>query len=160
MTNVRKVAESYIGQKEIHGNQGFINKDFEKKMRECGFYTGAPWCAFFAKLVWKESGTERYKLIAGSALQTMRNFVKSENIVLTNKPNVGAIAIYRTYKNGKVQTTGHVAIVIDSNDSGFTTIEGNTNASGGREGIEVALKKRSYKFYEPNGLQLMGFINY
>lgn len=160
MSNVRQVAESYIGQKEIHGNQGFIDKDFEKKMRACGFYTGAPWCAFFAKLVWKESGTERYKLIAGSALQTMRNFVKAENLALTAKPNVGAIAIYRTMKNGKAQTTGHVAIVIDSNDLGFTTVEGNTNAKGGREGIEVALKKRSYKFYEPNGLQLMGFINF
>jgi hypothetical protein len=53
-----------------------------------------------------------------------------------------------------------VAVVVGFNDLGFTTVEGNTNASGGREGIEVALKKRSYKFYEPNGLQLMGFINY
>jgi hypothetical protein len=63
-------------------------------------------------------------------------------------------------KNGKPQTTGHVAVVVDVDKIGFTTVEGNTNASGGREGIEVALKKRSYKFYEPNGLQLMGFINY
>jgi thiol-disulfide isomerase/thioredoxin len=157
---VVEIAESYVGQKEIHGNQGFLNKDFEKKMRAVGFYTGAPWCAFFVKLVWKESDTERYKLIAGSALQTMRNFVKAEKIDLVAKPNVGAIAIYRTMKNGKAQTTGHVAVVIEVGDVTFTTVEGNTNASGGREGIEVAKKYRSYKFYEPNGLQLMGFINF
>jgi hypothetical protein len=63
-------------------------------------------------------------------------------------------------KKGKAQTTGHVAVVVGFNDLEFTTIEGNTNASGGREGVEVALKKRSYKFYNPDGLQLMGFINY
>ena len=158
--DVKKVAEGYIGQKEIHGNQGFLDQDFEKKMRSVGFYTGAPWCAFFAKLVWKEAGTDRYKLIAGSALQTMRNFVKSEKLELVAKPNVGAIAIYRTMKNGKAQTTGHVAIVIGVSESGFISVEGNTNASGGREGIEVAKKNRSYKFYEPDGLQLMGFINF
>lgn len=160
MKNVVEIAESFIGQKEIHGNQGFIDKLFEVKMRGVGFYTGAPWCAFFAKLVWKDAGTERYKLIAGSALQTMRNFVKSEKIDLVAKPNIGAIAIYRTMKNGKAQTTGHVAVVIEVGDSTFTTIEGNTNAKGGREGIEVAKKIRSYKFYEPDGLQLMGFINF
>ena len=49
------IAKGYLGQKEVPGNKGFQDKDFEKKMRQVGFYTGAPWCAFFVKLVYGEA---------------------------------------------------------------------------------------------------------
>ena len=52
---IKQIAESYIGQKEKRGNMGFIDEAFDKKMRGVGFYDGAPWCGFFAMLVWKEA---------------------------------------------------------------------------------------------------------
>lgn len=51
MNKIVEVAKSYVGQEEISGNMGFKDFDFNKQMKAVGFYLGAPWCAFFAKLV-------------------------------------------------------------------------------------------------------------
>ena len=40
----------------------------------------------------------------------------------------------------------------------MTTVEGNTNADGSREGEVVAKKRRKYHFKVNNGLELVGFI--
>jgi hypothetical protein len=54
---------------------------------------------------------------------------------------------------------GHAGIVKEINETSFTTIEGNGNQSGGREGIEVASLNRSYSFNNKNGLKLLGFVH-
>ena len=43
-------------------------------------------------------------------------------------------------------------------DAWIKTIEGNTNDQGGREGIEVARKRRMYAWTNGPGLNLIGFI--
>ena len=44
-------------------------------------------------------------------------------------------------------------------DNGYIkTIEGNTNARGGREGYTVAEKKRKIDFKKNHGLRMLGFI--
>ena len=89
MKNIIEVAKSYIGQEEKIRNSGFKNGWFEKLMRSVGFYTGAPWCAFFVKLVWKESGVD-HSLISGSVYDTMMNATKAGNWHV--KPVDGALA--------------------------------------------------------------------
>ena len=37
MSVIVDIARSYIGQKEIHNNQGFVDKSFDAKMRSVGF---------------------------------------------------------------------------------------------------------------------------
>jgi hypothetical protein len=49
--------------------------------------------------------------------------------------------------------------VVEATTENFKCIEGNTNKAGGREGIEVALKTRTYQWKAMNGLQLVGFIH-
>ena len=51
-----------------------------------------------------------------------------------------------------------MATVVRISKKDFTTIDGNSNSSGGREGIEVAEKTRKYNFNSNNGLRLIGFI--
>ena len=155
--SIVEVAKSYLGQEEISGNKGFKNKDFEKKMKEVGFSAGQAWCAYFSELVWKEAG-EDVKPFSASAFKTYQNYEKAGRKGVT-KPEPGALVVWRSVVNGQLQWTGHIGIVIEAHDDHFVTIEGNTNDKGGREGIKVALKKRSYNWKADKGLRLIGFIN-
>lgn len=151
-------ALKYVEQKETKNNSGFENKDFETEMRKVGFYTGAPWCSLFVKLVLKKCEFENYKKINASVLQTMRNLV-SFGIDAEKIKQVGTLVIWREVKKGKYTTRGHIGIVIDFNEKHFYSIEGNTDSDGDREGNSVLVKKRGYNWTEKNGLRLIGFFD-
>lgn len=160
MSKIVTIGKSYIGQKEISGNKGFIDKDFEKKMRDVGFYTGAPWCGFFALGVWKEAG-QPINLLSSASRIIIERATKVKNWHV--KPVPGAVVVWASFKNGKRLKTGHIGIVTDINDDGinYSTVEGNTTDKGGREGIMVALRHRHLthdKWNTKDGLRLMGFV--
>ena len=173
--NGQKVAEialKYVGQREITSNKGFIDADFQTKMQQTGWRKGEAWCAYFGELVFREAYAndlvllaEIIKLFSGSTVQTWINFDDSDwktvdaNGKNNSVPQIGAIAIWRTYRNGKPQSSGHLGIVtaIDNPIRPQTT-EGNTNDAGGREGEIVANKTRLIDFKVKNGLRLVGFI--
>jgi hypothetical protein len=158
-----QVATSYIGQKEVSGNKGFISPSFQKKMQDCGWKIGQSWCAYFTELVWKEAFGKSHplystldRLFSPSATATYANFNGSQNLKVGSVPKVGALVVWR-YGNG---WQGHIGIVesIVSGDT-FKAVEGNTNNAGGREGIEVALKTRKTGLpFRPKGLNLIGFV--
>jgi hypothetical protein len=161
---ITDIAISYLGEHEKKNNGGFINANFEAKMKQRGFNIGYAWCALFAELVWFESyeGTifenAINRLFSASAVQTWRNFAKDKTFVCGQEPVNGAVVIWQYYKKGKATWQGHAGIVISHNEFGFIAVEGNTNSSGGREGIEVAQKVRD--FSKPvTGLRLRGFIH-
>lgn len=183
MNKIVEIARSYIGQEEISGNKGFIDKAFDKEMRNIGFYTGAAWCGFFCMLSWLKAKepihvTDKRKqvsrIVTSSAVRSMKQASMAGRFELYPVP--GAVAVWRTFKNNKPQSTGHMAIVDEDFeikkwhedkendlripvDGYFKTIEGNTNADGGREGKEVAEKSRSFSWTRADGLRLMGFIH-
>ena len=179
LTNIiQTVANKYIGEKEIKGNQGFKNPEFERKMKAVGFQEGHAWCAYFAELVWKEA-YQQYdstfipildKLFSASAVQTFRNFENFDGFETDREcPEVGDVVIWQNYKNGKPHWTGHAGIVVSTESIDdpncyyrihydFESVEGNTNSQGGREGIEVAIKKRNTYTHSGNGLNILGFI--
>lgn len=160
---VVRIAKSLVGQKEISGNAGFKDPDFEKRMAEVGWKKGEAWCSYAGELVWKSAfGYDHVlyhiidKLFSASAVQTWKNFKKSEYFKTGQVPKRGALGIYQLGDGWP----GHlVIVVVDEPKPIFETVEGNTNASGGREGIEMAEKKR--KTGEPFGkkkLNLLGFV--
>ena len=162
-----ETAESYIGKQEINGNMGFKDPNFEDKMRSVGFQNGYAWCALFTELVWRESyaklnglfDTELNALFSASAVKTYNNF-KDADWQVDISPRPGDVVIWRNYKNGHASWTGHAGIVTFVGRNNFTTCEGNTNSSGGREGIEVAEKVRKLDLsIKPNGLNILGFIH-
>lgn len=146
-------AMSFVGEKEISGNLGFEDEKFEEMMKAVGWEKTQAWCAYFAELVWKLSYAPRSeevvkkldKLFSASAVQTYKNFKDAEWTV-SKEPKRGSVIIWQKYNDDEPHWSGHVGIVAAVDDSvRVTTIEGNTNAQGGREGIEVAIKERQLK---------------
>ena len=164
MNKIAETALSYIGQMEKPGNSGFVDLEFEKQMKSVGFYKSAPWCGFFCRLVWMEAGQSleamhgkrKRTIVTSSAVKSMK--AASDCNRWSDKPIPGAISVWRNFKDGVPQSTGHMGIVVSVDVDSFETVEGNTNASGGREGNTVARKTRSYSWYRKDGLRLMGFI--
>lgn len=158
MDKVLLVARKYIGQTEKPGNRGFKDAEFEKKMKSVGWAKTQAWCAYFCELVCREALPEKdlefARLFSASAVKTYENFQKANKV--TDHPTPGALAVWR-FGNG---WQGHIGVVSEVlSENFFKTIEGNTNAIGGREGYIVALKTRKLKQpYSVKGLNLIGFI--
>ena len=162
MATLIETAARYVGQKEKPGNQGFYDPIFDAKMRSVGFVNGAPWCMFFVMLCVKETYPDRWevlkKLFSGSCLKTLNNFKKAGYIILTHpEPNTICIWQHGSSSNGHTAVCGSGADAAAG--STFSTIEGNTNAVGGREGEEVAHKIRHNSNVPiSKGLWVRGFI--
>lgn len=163
----------YEGQKELKGNSGFENDIFQQKMEAVGWDKYQAWCSYFTELVWKEAYahfdstliSELDKLFSANAVKTFENFKKSKKYKTSINQNLkpGDLVVWASYKNNMpnkkgIWTLGHIGIVTKVAQLFFLSMEGNTNSQGGREGIEVAEKKREYNFYNENGLRLLGFI--
>ena len=170
-----EVALSYEGEKELKGNSGWENKSLQDEMIISGWQKGQAWCSYLAEVVWCEAYEELSpvmvaslrSLFSANAVQTHDNFWKS-NFITNDVPVKGALVIWKHMKGNEpnfVRETqwirGHIGIVIDDNkgQETFITLEGNSNSSGGREGVEVARQTRSFDFLKENGLQLMGFVH-
>ncbi len=154
-------AKSFIGQEETPNNSGFKDKMFQSAMEHDGWRIYNSWCVFFAKLVWDISipsgpvHDRAMKLITGNSQSTLANFLKDTSgyFYVTDSAFTGGIIIWQDYENGKPTYSGHAGICIETHPGGFTTIEGNTNNDGGREGYIVALKHRKYNRNVTNGLR-------
>ena len=168
MTIVEKIvaiANGDIGQREIPGNKGFVNNIFHKLMIAMGWLKGQAWCTYYAESVWYRAyeglpamQAEISKRFSGSAVTTFRNFKEGVIFKTGKEPRVGAVVIWRMGNGWQ----GHAGIVVQVNADGsfsFSSVEGNTNAAGGREGIEVARKyRRTGEPFKANGLNIEGFI--
>lgn len=157
-------AAYYIGQKEKSANAGFVDPAFEKELRSVGWIPGQAWCAYFAKLIWRKAYKSDARLLAvvnkcmtGGALNTLNNFKQDGTFEVTNDPLPGSVVIWQHGYSFK----GHEAILqADLSANTIQTIEGNTNASGSREGDQVARKLRTpIRPAKADGLNLLAFIN-
>lgn len=162
-----EIAKSFMGMQEIPGNMGFKDERFEELMEDTGWQSGQSWCAYFCELVWKiayeeidrDVIPEIDKLFSAGAVKTYNNF-KGSRFIIDKNPKAGAVAIWQTWKDNQPYWTGHAGIVVGCySGNEIITIEGNTNSKGGREGIEVAEKRRKLSFDATNGLVLKGFIH-
>lgn len=163
---VVEIARGYIGETELPSNGGWKDIAFQHKMEAVGWHKGEAWCCYTTELIWKEAfkalGHPLYayldKLFSGSTIATAANFKASPHFKTGQTPRKGAVAIYREGLGG---WTGHAVIVeeVIPNSNAYKSIEGNTNKDGGREGIEVAQRKRFYGLPPTNkGLNLVCFI--
>ena len=163
---IAATAKGYLGIKETKNNSGFNNLFFQQEMKKVGWQKGQPWCMYFVKLVWLKNLKGKHKeqaakLLTGHTQGSLNNFKKDTSglFEVSTTPQKGSIVIWEYFKNGKSQGSGHAGIVTSFNNKQFQTIEGNTNKLGGREGVEVARKTRSYAWQTTNGLRLKAFIN-
>lgn len=157
-----EVAAQYIGQREQLNNKFDPSTPFGAKIRAVGQKDGFAWCDFFVEMCMKEAdpGNEELyeKLFTGSAVATFAAF-KKHGFKVINSPIVDCIVTWQQFKDGVPGWQGHTGIVSKVNADGtFESIEGNTNAAGGREGIEVARRPHRLNYDTNTGLRLLGFI--
>lgn len=155
------IANSYIGQFEISGNQGFKNPKFEKKLAADGWKLGEAWCCYFQEMIFEEAypkhEAELDRLFSASCTETLKNFKKA-GYEISTIPVLGALMIMQKYNNGEPHWSGHAGIVTQVLAvADWTSVEGNTNAAGSREGNSVQPKTRSLMYY-PTGLRVAGFV--
>ena len=171
--NITEIAKSYIGQDEIPHNVSFVDPTFLKRMQSAGFYSGAPWCGFFCRMVWLEAKTPIHTqstpiitIITSSAVKSMKAAARAKRF--ETYPVPGSVVVWRSFKNNKPLSTGHMGIVTECDKytvgsvpeiGSFNTVEGNTTKFGEREGKTVATRIRSFQWYRTDGLRLMGFIH-
>lgn len=169
--NVIDFARSLVGIKEVPGNKGWYSKLrpelaewFEKKMKEVGWKYTQPWCAYTGELVWSViyDPIDEYqemidRLCSGSATKTLNQF-EEDGWPTGTVPVPGSLVVWCNMKNGREHWSGHLGVCTSFNDSGFTAVEGNTNAAGSREGDGIYEKDRTYSFTAKKGLRLKGFI--
>lgn len=155
------VAQKYIGQQEVSGNMGWKDKNFEAAMKEIGWAPTHSWCCYFTELVAKEAAGKNTpewkafdKLFQASCTATYANFSGSSMFKVGKVPKVGSLIVWRMGHGWK----GHIGIVESVKDGVMTTIEGNTNLAGSREGTHVLRKTRKLVWTNGPGLNLVGFI--
>lgn len=152
----------YVGKTEKSGNKGFNDAAFEKEMKSVGWYVGGAWCAFFVKLILTKAYRNNPELLKavikycnGSAMQTFNNIKNSGVLEVGDVPMPGAVVIWKLGHG----PSGHAAIVMSVSGNTMYCVEGNTNASGSREGDRVAQKPRTVKRdFQANGLNILGYI--
>lgn len=170
MGNIEKIintAKLYIGQEEIQPNLGFKDPVFNSKMNSVGFYRSASWCAFFVMLVMKEiyQYTDIWKylksMLSPSTHTMWVNFYNNKNEIAkfttSQVPKPGSIVIWQE-GNG---TNGHTGIVVsvDPGGNNFTSIEGNSNHDGSRNGYMVAQNTHILGLpHNIHGLNILGFV--
>jgi hypothetical protein len=159
-------AKKWVGVNENGFNASFSNDVFQAMMKKVGWKGGDAWCMYFAKAVHYETfpkdADKINKILVGSTQQSWRNVEKDTTntykLITSGKPKLGDIAIWT---NANDTSKGHAGVVIKSGSDSFTTVEGNTNYAGSREGDAVLQKERQLKYNKKinnNPLILKGFI--
>jgi hypothetical protein len=160
------------GREEVKGNHGWKDREFDLQMKATGWQDGQAWCAYWCEKVWcnvypSETVKVLQRLFSANAVGTWNNFFDS-SFPTSSEPVEGAIVIWQKVKDGRPSFVGdtqwirgHAGLVIrtEGDINEFTTLEGNSNSEGGREGIEVARQIRTLDFNKQDGLQLLGFIH-
>lgn len=142
------VAGSQIGQTEkpLGSNWGTPVKDY---LSSVGINFPASWCMAFMFWCFKEASRKLNS--ANSAIKTggvLAAWNKAQTNIKSSKPSIGSVFIM-DFGHG----LGHTGIVEKFDEKYIYTIEGNTNDTGSREGIEVCRRKRALN-------TIKGYINY
>lgn len=142
-SSVVKVAISQLGKKEnpLGSNWG---EPVASYLKSVGINFPASWCMAFVYWCFKETGIPNNAIKTGGVLAAW-----NKGLLLRSKvPSEGAVFIMDFGKG-----LGHTGIVEKFDNNFIYTIEGNTNDTGSREGIEVCRKKRART-------AILGYLNY
>ena len=159
-TRVLEIAETQVGIREIPpgSNRG---PDVEKYLKSTGSSPGNPWCASFVYWCFNEAsktaGIVNPLLKTGSCMKHWnetkgRKITDEEAMNDPSKIKPGYIFIMN-HGNWK----GHTGIVKVVGNGYISTIEGNTNIQGGREGLCVAELQRKINSISAGFIDYSGF---
>jgi hypothetical protein len=138
-SNLRKAvidtALSQVGVREATGNND--GKSVEKYLKACNLGKGYAWCAAFITWNYTVNGVKAIKSAWAPSWFSPKNTIWKRNSLNNENPRSGDV--FGLWINNRI---GHVGFVYKWGDKVTTTIEGNTNEAGSREGDGVYMKKR------------------
>lgn len=153
-----EVALGYDGQHEVPrgSNRGpFV----DRCLKAVGLNPGYPWCMAFVYLCIKEAseriGAQNTCVRTAGVLRCWNETPANRKILKQNATTANILPGYQFVLNyGK--SKGHTGFVVAVHkDGSYTTIEGNTDETGSREGWKVCQRKRLL-----SDSKLMGFVVY
>jgi hypothetical protein len=124
-----KLAENEIGVRELTGNND--GKRVELYLAWVGLKRGEPWCAAFISYLFHQIGNNKPR--SGWSPDLFPDSRLARSALPGN-----IIGIYFADKH----RIAHVGLIIHEKDNWITSVEGNTNITGGREGDGVYRKLR------------------
>jgi hypothetical protein len=148
-----KVAQSFIGQQEKSNNSGFKDPKFEEKMKKAGWRKYDSWCAWFQRMCMDIANAIIPAVRSGLAIKYITNKSVSAKDVAKGYVKIGPgyLGIMKVINSYH----GHIFVTEGWDKNSGVTIEGNTNAHGGREGIEVSRKFR--KIVSTSSMPIVAF---
>lgn len=139
--NVRdKVKQTYtnqIGVRELTGNND--GKSVEVYLKYVGLPKGNPWCAAFVCFSLGKNLVKNPRNGYSPALFPVSKVIYTTQKGIIKEPQPGDVFGIWFANKGRI---AHVGFIDHWADDWVTTVEGNTNAAGSREGDGVYRKKR------------------
>lgn len=134
-----QIAKRYtaqIGVRELTGNND--GKSVEVYLKYVGLSKGNPWCAAFVSWTYGQYGVKKAR--SGGCVQLMEQGITiyKSGKVKELPQKADAFFIWFAEKN----RVAHTGFVDKWDEEWITTVEGNTNQAGSREGDGVYRKKR------------------
>ena len=133
---IRATYTSQLGVRELTGNNDGIA--VEKYLNYVWLKKGQPWCAAFVS--WSFGANQVKKARSGGCVQLMEQgeiIYKNATVIETPRP-ADVFFIYYIEK----KRVAHTGFIDEWGEEWVTTVEGNTNGAGSREGNGVYRKKR------------------
>ena len=139
ITNLRSVYLSQVGQMEhpLGSNWGYPVKKYLASVHD---YQPDPWCAAFVHFCLDSAGYKTNITAAASSGDNLKHRVYFKT-KLYEPIQYGDVFTIFFPSMGRIGHTGFVDQKV--NDGIYSTVEGNTNNNGSREGIGVFKRKRS-----------------
>ena len=147
-----QIARTQIGVVEgpKHDNTG---KEVNEYLKRVGLGPGFPWCASFVYWCADEAANQlgiANPLLRTAACAAMSSWAYQHDI-LRHDPTPGCIFLRYETVDG-IFRAGHTGLVETTQGNAFTTIEGNTNLDGSRDGYGVFRRQHtvtaSFKFVD------------
>lgn len=124
---VLRFAKSQLYVREIGPNAGQVVEQYQK---EAGASKGDPWCACGVSWCGKHALEDEWPLIVSASCQALYEDAKKKGLV-RDAPKRGDVFLMWHAELGRYAHTGFVESAERAN---FTSLEGNTNPGGGRDG--------------------------
>lgn len=128
-------ASSQVGARETGRNKG---PEVDRYLASTGLSPGYPWCAAFVNWCIRKVGKSLAPRTGRAAVFSWANWAE-ESGRLSQTPKRGDLFFWLDRRG-----FGHIGFVTSVLPGGvFTTIEGNTDEAGSREGVKVARRVRT-----------------
>lgn len=171
---ISRIAQTYLGKKEImrngvYGNYGFEDPIFQQELIDAGWEEKDSWCAFLMIVIWRKAYAPYPKTLAwfnrlcsGNSQQMGRNFHADPTWeTSTTTPVIGAAVIFGDVGS---DISGHTASgIVSINGQYYSDVEGNTippgNPGNVANGYTVASHTHLTGAPHPvSGLQFIRFV--